>query len=45
MEAQDDNELMKKLSKVLEENKILKKKLKESERKLEVLKEFIGVKQ
>lgn len=45
METQDDNELMKKLSKVLEENKILKKKLKESERKLEVLKEFIGVKQ
>ncbi len=45
MEAQDDNELMKKLSRVLEENKILKKKLKESERKLEVLKEFIGVKQ
>lgn len=45
MEVQDDNELMKKLSKVLEENKILKKKLKESERKLEVLKEFIGVKQ
>jgi hypothetical protein len=44
METQDDNELMKKLSKVLEENKILKKKLKESERKLEVLKEFIGVK-
>lgn len=45
METQDDNELMKKLSKVLEENKILKKKLKESERRLEVLKEFIGVKQ